>query len=804
MSSALVAIENTVYSIDILYSYAIPDDLIAVCKKGCRVVVPFGRGNLPRVGVVLDFEEGTKPGLKPILSVADQSPMLNDEMLKMVSFLKERTFCTYFDAVKAIIPFGLNIKLNELLIANKNYDKELSKDEKSVLNILEQNGGKMTPISFCDNCGIDINSSFYKGLLKKKIILKDYSFSQKMEDYFLKTVTFISGEKPKRLTPNQNKAYEYIKIKGTTTLKDVTQNTGVAVQTVRTLENKGVISVSDMPYYRGIAQNIAKKDVKINLTDEQESVYKGLVAELKSKKPQTSLLFGVTGSGKTSVYLKLVDYVLSKNKTAIVMVPEIALTPQTLSIFYSKYGEEVAVFHSSLSNGQRMDQFKKAKEGLVKVAIGTRSAVFAPLKNLGVIIIDEEQEHTYKSDQSPHFHTKDLAGFRAKYNSALLLLASATPSFESFAKAKSGKYKLFELKNRYGNAVLPEVCTVDMKKEFAAGNRGVFSKFLLQSIEDTLNCGKQVILLLNRRGHNIYVTCPKCGYVFTCDNCSISLTYHSDRQKLICHYCGAEKPVPHTCPQCNNEVIRYSGIGTQKAVEELSSVFFDAKILRLDADSTTKKDSFSINLNAFANHKYDIMVGTQMVAKGLDFPDVTLVGVLGADNSLNFDDYRAYERCFSLITQVVGRSGRGDNRGKAVIQTNDPDNFVIEMAKNQDYESFFNTEIKTRKLMIYPPYCDLVMLAFSSESRANACAGADKMMEILKDTLQKHSEVKLIVLKPSAASVPVVNGKYRYRIIIKTKNNEKFRAFIKKSLDIYHNTVKNCGIVCDINPSNII
>ena len=804
MPAALVAIENTVYSIDILYSYAIPDDLIAVCKKGCRVVVPFGRADIPRVGVVLEIENSAKKGLKLVINVADQTPILNDEMLKMVSFLKERTFCTYFDAVKAIIPFGLNIKLTEFIVANKHYDGDLSKDEQFTLSILEQKGGKMTPVSFCDQCGIDINSAFYKGLLKKKILLKEYSFAQKMEDFFLKTVTFLSADKPKRLTANQNKAYEYIKSKGTTTLKDVTLSTGVAVQTVRTLENKGVISISDEPYYRSVTHNIPKKEAKIELTDEQEKVYKGLIAEIKSKNPRTSLLFGVTGSGKTSVYLKLVDYVLSKNKTAVVMVPEIALTPQTLSIFYSKYGDEVAVFHSSLSNGQRMDQFKKAKDGLVKVAIGTRSAIFAPLKNLGVIIIDEEQEHTYKSDQSPHFHTKDLALFRAKYNKALLLLASATPSFESFAKAKNGNYKLFELKNRYGNAVLPSVYTVDMKKEYNAGNRGVFSKFLLEEISHTLNCGKQTILLLNRRGHNTYITCPKCGYVFSCDKCSISLTYHSDRQRLVCHYCGAEKPVPHICPQCGNEVIRYSGIGTQKAVEELSAVFPNAKILRLDADSTTKKDSFSINLNAFANHKYDIMVGTQMVAKGLDFPDVTLVGVLGADNALNFDDYRAYERCFSLITQVVGRSGRGDNEGKAVIQTNDPENFVIDMAKKQDYEAFFNTEIKTRQVMIYPPYCDLVMLAFSADSKAAASGGADKMMAILKELLTKHKDVKIIVLKPSAASVPVVNGKYRYRIIIKAKNNEKFREFIKESLKIYHNTVKNCSIVCDINPSNII
>ncbi|MBQ0110932.1 MAG: primosomal protein N', partial [Oscillospiraceae bacterium] len=745
MPTALVAIENTVYSIDILYSYLIPDDLIALCKKGCRVVVPFGRGNIPRVGVVLDIENDDKNGLKSIISVADKTPILNNEMLKTVAFLKDRTFCTYFDAVKAIIPFGLNIKLEEYLTVNNNYDGELSADEQFAVNILKD--GKLSPISFCDKCGINIDTAFYKSLFRKKILLKDYSFAQKMEDFFLKTVTFNDIEKPKRLTVNQNKAYEYIKEKQTTTLKDVTDNTGVAIQTVRTLENKGVISVSDVPYYRSAVNNLVKKDVHITLTDEQETVYKGLLKELKSKKPQTSLLYGVTGSGKTSVYIKLVDYVLSKNKTAIVMVPEIALTPQTLSLFYSKYGDDVAVFHSSLSNGQRMDQFKKAKEGLVKVAIGTRSAIFAPLKNLGLIIIDEEQEHTYKSDQSPHFHTKDVALFRASYNNALLLLSSATPSFDSFAKAKSGAYRLFELKNRYGNAVLPTVDTVDMKKEYQSGSRGVFCRQLLQDIETTLKNKKQVILLLNRRGHNTYISCPKCGYVYSCDNCSISLTYHSDRQKLICHYCGCEKDVPTVCPECGNEVIKYSGYGTQKAVEELNAVFPSAKILRLDADSTIKKDSFSINLNAFANHKYDIMVGTQMVAKGLDFPDVTLVGVLCADNALYFDDYRAFERSFSLITQVVGRSGRGDNEGRAVIQTNDPDNFVIEMARRQDYDSFNDTEIKTRKLMIYPPYCDLVMLAFTADSKSAASTAADKMMAILKEQSLQSPDVKMIVLR---------------------------------------------------------
>ena len=421
----------------------------------------------------------------------------------------------------------------------------------------------------------------------------------------------------------------------------------------------------------------------------------------------TGLLFGVTGSGKTQVYLKLIDKALENQKDVIVLVPEISLTPQALSIFHKRYGDKVAVFHSGLSLGERNDEYKRADRGEAKIVIGTRSAVFAPLHNLGLIIMDEEQESTYKSERTPKYNTKDVANFRCKYNKALFLMTSATPSLETYSNALNNKYVLCELTQRFGDAKLPQVITVDMKQEMKNGNKSPISAKLKELIEDTLDNNKQVILLINRRGYNTFIACNDCGHVITCPNCSISLTYHSANNRLVCHYCGYTKKLDNVCPQCKGNNIRYSGFGTQKIEDELAYLFPDARILRMDADTTSTKFSHEKMFNAFANHEYDIMIGTQMVAKGLDFDDVTLVGVVNADNSLYDESYNSAERCFDLITQVVGRSGRRDGNGKAVIQTINPYNQTLEYASKQDYKSFYENEIELRKLLTYPPYCDI-------------------------------------------------------------------------------------------------
>jgi len=484
-------------------------------------------------------------------------------------------------------------------------------------------------------------------------------------------------------------------------------------------------------------------------------------------------------------------------------VPEIALTPQMIEIFTSRYGNKIAVFHSALSQGQRMDEWKRIKNGDAIIAIGTRSAIFAPFSDLGLIIIDEEQEHTYKSEKSPRFHTRELAKFRIAYHKGLLCLASATPSVESYSKAKGEKYSLFTLKNRYGNAILPTVETVDMKKEILSGNSSPISQTLYDAISETLENKKQAIILLNRRGHNTYISCPDCGYVASCPNCSISMTYHSANKRLMCHYCGHSVAVDDKCPECGKEHLKFMGIGTQKAQEELGLLFPNARILRLDADSTMSRESYSTYLNAFANGEYDILLGTQMVAKGLDFPNVTLVGVLGADSAMYSEDFRSFERMFSLLTQVVGRAGRGNEFGRAIIQTVNPESNIIELAKNQDYDSFYNQEILSRRLLTYPPYCDICTVSTQSIRRDDAVNTINGIFSNIKEMLNgEYNTVKLIVLGPAPCGVAKVNNRYRYRMIIKCKNNKNFRDMLRKAIDI--KLVNDVTVSVDMNPETVI
>ena len=489
------------------------------------------------------------------------------------------------------------------------------------------------------------------------------------------------------------------------------------------------------------------------------------------------------------------------------MVPEIALTPQTISIFNKRYGNKVAVLHSAMSLGQRMDEWKRIKKGEALVAVGTRSAVFAPFSDVGLIIIDEEQEHTYKSEQTPKFHARDVARFRAKYHSSMAILASATPSIESFTAAKSGRYNLWRLKSRYGSAKLPVVKTVDMRNEFFEGRRSSLSRDLENNLNEVLEKGQQAILLMNRRGHNTFVSCSECGEVVTCPNCSISMNYHSANGRLMCHYCGFSIPNTAKCNNCGGSHLKYLGAGTQRVEEELKETFPSARVLRMDADTNLTKDAYEKNLTAFSNGEYDIMLGTQMVAKGLDFPKVTLVGVLSADRSLYSADYRSFERTFSLLTQVVGRSGRGAQGGSAIIQTVTPENNIIKLAANQDYDSFYEEEIFNRQLMIYPPYCEIAQLVVQSSRRADAENGINHIFSLLKNNVENEfNDVKLNILGPSVATVPKVNNKYRFRLIIKFRSFARFSELLQKCLLEYNDSLfgKNSTVSVDINPESII
>ena len=803
---AEVVLDGAVGSYDKRYSYLIPEHFSGVAKKGCRVTVPFGRSNMNKQGIILDIaQKETDEKLKEISDVTDKTPILNDEMLSLCVWMHEHLFCTYFDAIHSMIPAGLDYKLSEFYTANEEFSSLslLSGSECEVYAFLRASGE--TPLNKLKSTFENVEELLLS-LEEKEAVFKSRVPVRRMGDLKSRWVRYISDMPASELNlpARQKEAAQVVEMSGQVSIKELQYFTGVTMSVITALAKKQTVEIFEKEEFR-IPKFVSKSGNKteINLNEEQQAAFLGLKCEMLDTKPYVSLLYGVTGSGKTQVFLKLVDEMSDMGKGVIIMVPEIALTPQIINLFTSRYGDKIAVFHSAMSLGQRMDGYKRIKQGKALIAIGTRSAVFAPFDDLGLIVIDEEQEHNYKSEKSPKFHARDIAKFRVNYHNALLLLASATPSLESYTNAKTQKYGFYSIPHRYANASLPEVEIVDMKNEILSGNTSIISRELNSAIEEQLNNKKQVILLLNRRGKNTYIACPNCGYVATCPNCSISLTYHSANNRMMCHYCGYSESALDKCPDCGAERIKYMGAGTQKLEEELALLFPKARVLRLDADSTSTRDSYSVNLNAFAQHEYDIMIGTQMVAKGLDFPNVNLVGVIGADRALFSDDYRGFERVFSLLTQVIGRAGRAGGNGRAIVQTVDPANNVITLAKNQDYEAFYNEEIAMRKLMIYPPYCNICVISSSSADKYLAQSTLNQVYDSLKSALQnEYKDIPAIILGPSAASVPKVNNKYRYRIIIKCKNNFKFRSLIRSVTDVKPKA--DAVLSVDIDPENII
>ena len=799
---AQIVLEKTAYSFDKLYSYSVPQNLEGKCRAGCRVIVPFGKGNTHRQGMVISVEDASAENLKEIISVKDATPIISDEMLKLCLWFHERLFCTYFDAVNAVLPTGVSLKLVDTYSVNTECSCEVSSEEKAVFEFIKANREGVAADKIIKKFGNEALSILAE-LVAKELIIKSTDAVQKMTDATQKSVKLAeNGEQTViKLTGRQEEILETMKMIGAVTVKELQYFTGVSLSVIDNLVKKGLLEYYQKPVYRMPKYEKGKADEQIVLTDEQQTAFNTLKEKMSEQ--NSALLFGVTGSGKTKVFLSLVDEAVKAKKGVIIMVPEISLTPQTISIFNNRYDGKIAVFHSAMSLGQRMDEWKRIREGEAQIAIGTRSAVFAPFDNLGLIIMDEEHEHTYKSEQSPRFHARDVAHFRSAYHNCLFVMASATPSIKTYSNALSGKYTLCTLKNRYGNAVLPEVLTVDMRAEIRNGNNGILSGELYDEISKALENEKQAIVLLNRRGHNTYVSCPNCSYVASCPNCSVSLTYHSANRRLMCHYCGYSQPISSRCPECNYENMRFSGAGTQKAQEELEMLFPEANILRLDADSTMSRGSFSEHLSSFAEGKYDIMLGTQMVAKGLDFPNVTVVGVIGADSSALSSDYRSTERTFTLLTQVIGRAGRGEDSGVAVIQTNEPESSIITLAQNQDYEAFYNEEIGLRKLMIYPPYCDIISLLISSENQSIALDDANNVLKNIKDLVENEfSDVKIIALGPAPAVMPKVNNKYRYTLLIKCKNSKRTRDLIRKAISA--NISKDASISVDVNPETFL
>lgn len=789
---ARVAVDNTTYSFDKLFDYCIPNSLLNTAQVGCRVLIPFGRGNKKRQGVIMSFEKvndcdevGT---FKDIFEVLDPIPVLSDEMIKLCEFMKNHYFCTYYDAIKAILPAGINYNItDEYTVSRDLSDKvfDLTDEWRRIVDYLHSAG---KPVS-ADKLMVLFSytsTDIFEKMCKENVLEKSTKAFQKVGDKTVKMVRLCEDYEValsnSKLTPKQKSVLDELSAVGEVCVKEICYYTGVTASVVDSLVKKNIAEYFDDEVFR--IPKYSKSEVqKITLTEEQNRAYSSLLDLYIDNKAHTSLLYGITGSGKTSVFFKLIEKALSDDKGVIVMVPEIALTPQLISIFKANFGDKVAVFHSALSIGERFDEYKRVKKGIAKIAVGTRSAVFAPIQDLGLIIMDEEQEHTYKSEGKPRFHARELARFRSAYNKCLLLLSSATPSIESYYNAQIGNYSIQKLTKRYGKATLPDVLVADMNAEVESGNASQYSNVLLESIEQNLIDNKQSIILINRRGHNTFVTCQNCKEPISCPNCSISLTYHSANNRLMCHYCGYSVPYKAECPTCKSHKLRFVGYGTQRAEAELADIFPDARVLRMDTDATMSKSSHEKKLSDFANGEYDILVGTQMVAKGLNFPNVTLVGVLNADQMLYSDDYRSFENTFSLLTQVVGRSGRGSDKGRAIIQTFTPENPIISLSSSQDYDEFYKTEIELRKALLYPPFVSICLIGFVSENSKLTEKSAFEFSNLMTQVLKvKYVDMPIRILGPSSATVFKVNNKYRYKLILKCRNDKAFREMLSNVL----------------------
>ncbi len=811
-----VAIEQTAYHFDKLYTYFVPSGMNTPAV-GCRVVVPFGGGNAHRNGFVMEVTSAdSTEKLKPLRSVVDATPLLPKELVQLAVWMKEHTFCCLYDALKLMLPAGLQMQMTVQYVANASCDRSvdtLPPPLGELVTALRQNGKGVTKERLIAAYGLSPDGEELNRLVKEGFLQQDRQAIRRMGDATLKIAQLIplSEDQPRpALTAKQKAVYELLTQVGAASVKEVCYFTGVTPVVLQGLEKKGLIELSDREVFRTPEDDVEQgEETPITLNDSQQQAFDTLRGLLLQDKGAAALLYGVTGSGKTSVYLKLIDEALHQKPQhgVIVMVPEISLTPQAVAIFKRRYGKGVAIFHSRLSLGERLDEWKRVKNGMANIVIGTRSAVFAPFDNISLIVIDEEQEHTYKSESSPRFHARDVARFRAAHHNALLVLASATPSLESYAKAKAGTYTLCKMGQRYGGAVLPQVELLDMRDEHNTGNLSAFSNRLIQLLEEQLQQQKQSILLLNRRGYHTFVSCSSCGGVMECPECSISMTYHRDNGRLMCHYCGHSVPLPDKCPTCGGDMMKMTGLGTQKAEEQLQLLLPDARILRMDADSTMTKTAHGEKLTAFGAGEYDILLGTQMVAKGLDFPNVSLVGVLNGDQVLHNNDYRAYERGFALLTQVIGRAGRANREGLAVIQTCEPDHELIDLARAQDYEAFFEQEIALRKLMEYPPFCDICVVGFTGAHHDKTREGGFLMLDIIKDLIRtRYPNLPIKILGPSAAQVVKIGGKYRYRIIIKCKNNKPFREMLSQAL-IRFGSQKGLGGVtayADMNPEGFL
>ncbi len=810
---AKIAVSAATFAIDKPFSYRIPAGL--ELQPGIRVQVPFGKGNRRTEGVVLSVEVGEEENLKTVDARLDEEPLLSETMLRLAAFMHERYFCTFYDAVRTMLPAGLWFRTKNVFFLTDDcawQEKKLRRgDAAAILQLMLDLGGQAEESVLEQAVAADADlDDALQYLLRKKWIRSQQDFIPRTGDKTEQIATLASSPEEAleyarhrpRSAAMQRSVLELMCSVGSVAVKELCYFTGAKVATVKRLADLGYITLTQRPVLRCRQIRPAQVDGPVILNGEQTAAFDGLQLQMAKSSPGAALLWGVTGSGKTAVYLKLIQHCLDSGKSAMLLVPEIALTPQLLSLLAGHFGDQIAVLHSSLPATERYDQWKRVRSGDAKVVVGTRSAVFAPCVNLGLIILDEEQEHSYKSDSNPRYDAREVALWRGAKEGGLVLYGSATPSIETMYRAKSGQYQLYTLSRRYGGRKLPQVSIVDMRQEIKEGNDLSLSLDLRLAIMEAHAGGKQSILFLNRRGNSRALVCVDCGESPECPRCSARLTYHSANGRLMCHYCGLSQPAPNRCPSCGGP-LKQVGTGTQKVQQELNQLFPDMEVARMDADTVSAVNTHEKILDRFQKEKIPILVGTQMVAKGLNLTDVTLVGVLDADLSLYSGSYRAAETTFNMLTQVVGRAGRGDTPGRAMIQTLVPEHKVLQLAAQQDYASFYDLEIGLRRVQQCPPFGDIVQITFTGMEEAHVLRGAVKLRDSLASLLKtpQYTSEQCTVLGPAPCPVPKINYNYRYRLTLRCHMTRPLRSLLAHLLRQFAADSGNRGVsaFADVN-----
>lgn len=803
-----------------LFTYEVPSHLLTDIKEGHRVSVPFGRSNKPIEAIVVSLKENISEDadiskIKEIDDILDESPLISSENIDLIKWMRNRYMCTYIDCLNLFYPKGYSLETRKIVEIGKIEDEfELEDEEMKLINTLRLSSSAATYE--------DLTKNFTKKLIsdmqKKRLIKIIWEYKDKKNEKFIKYISLadtmeniekLVKDKKYRLGSKQKELIKFLSLNESVEQDALMQLLELSRSTIKSLESKGIVKIEMVEYYRKSINKLAYKDKEISLNKEQKEIYESILDKINYNSRKVTLLHGVTGSGKTEIYLELIEYMLSQGMDSIFLVPEIALTPQMIARVRNRFGDIVGVFHSMLSEGEKHDVFREIKEGNVRVVIGTRSALFLPFTSLGLIVIDEEHEMSYRSEMTPKYDSIEVARYMAYKQGVTVLLASATPSISDYYRAEKGEYDLLTLNKRANNKPMPEIEVVDMREELHKGNKDDLSEKMMEEIQRTVESGNQAILFLNRRGFASFLTCKDCGHVFRCDRCDISLTYHKYKNKGVCHYCGKEEVIPDKCPECGNKNISPIGIGTEKIELYLKEKFPNYKILRVDKDTTSKKGQLEKILNSFNSGQADILIGTQILSKGHDFDNVTLVGIISADMMLNYPDYRAFESTFQLITQVSGRAGRSDKEGKVILQSYNTEHYAIQKAIDYDYKGFYQKEIAIRKTFGYEPFNNIFRLVFSGYKYNKVRENADRFLKTL-EYLQKENNIYFsdLILGPNECSINKINDKYRWQVIVKDNNMnvKKLKSMIKYICVTKYEEIFDKDIVISIeqNPNSFI